>query len=280
MINGTRKEIRLRVSFFSALCYNNPVCVTGKQVQLLYEPVAVRHVLYFFLPEAPQLPGQAIGNFREGEKSNAESKYPDRNTPPKLYTASAGETGEIQFIRRKDMQRKTRNTLLARILCMMLIVAMALFTVGCKKDERSNPKSGQETKVTAPAENKQDDVSGEDAEGSGDAVQAEAAASDVTVLGEGKSAFNFTVADKDGNESKFEIHTDKTTVGEALLDLGLIDGDAGDYGLYVKKVNGIIADYDTDKTYWAFYIGGEYAMSGVDKTPITEGESYAFKVEK
>ena len=77
-----RKEIRLRVSFFSVLCYNNSVCVTGKQVKLLYEPVAVRHVLYFFLPETPQPPGQAIGDFREGEKRNAESKYPDRNTPP------------------------------------------------------------------------------------------------------------------------------------------------------------------------------------------------------
>ena len=48
------------------------------------------------------------------------------------------------------MQRKKRNTLLSRILCMMLIVAMALFTVGCKKDEKESPKE-QDAKVTAPA---------------------------------------------------------------------------------------------------------------------------------
>ena len=65
------------------------------------------------------------------------------------------------------MQKKTRNTLLTRILCMMLIVAMALFTVGCKKDEKETPQGGQETNVTATAE-PQEEVSGEDAEGNGD----------------------------------------------------------------------------------------------------------------
>lgn len=172
------------------------------------------------------------------------------------------------------MQRKTRNTLFSRILCMMLIVAMALFTVGCKKDEQESPKSGQETKVTAPAEDKQGDASGEETEGG------DAAANGVTVLGEGKVAFNFTVVDKDGNETKFEIHTDKTTVGDALLEHALIEGEEGQYGLYVKKVNGILADYDVDQTYWGFFVNGEYAMSGVDTTNIEEGASYSFKVSK
>ncbi len=174
------------------------------------------------------------------------------------------------------MQRKTSNMLLSRILCMMLIVAMALFTVGCKKDEKETPQSGQETKVTAPAKDSQGEAAGEDTEGGqvGDTEDG------VTELGEGKMSFNFSVVDKDGNETKFVIHTDAETVGAALMELGLVEGDEGDYGLYVKKVNGILADYDVDKTYWAFYINGEYAMSGVDKTPITEGESYLFKVEK
>jgi len=148
------------------------------------------------------------------------------------------------------MQRKTRNTLLSRILCMMLIVAMALFTVGCKQEEKESPKSGRE------------------------------AVEDLIELGEGKTSFRFSVVDKDGKETGYLIHTDTDTVGAALLELGLIEGEEGDYGLYVKKVNGITADYDVDKTYWAFYIGEEYAMSGVDKTSIVEGESYSFKVEK
>lgn len=170
------------------------------------------------------------------------------------------------------MQRKTRNTMLSRILCMMLIVAMALFTVGCKKTEQETP-DGQNAKITAPTEANQEDVSAEGAEG-GDA------ASDVTVLGEGKVAFNFSVVDKDGNETKFEIHTDKTTVGDALFEHALIEGEESEYGLYVKKVNGILADYDVDQTYWGFYVNGEYAMSGVDTTNIDAGMNYSLKVSK
>lgn len=173
------------------------------------------------------------------------------------------------------MQRKTRNMMLTRILCMMLIVAMALFTVGCKKDEKETP-SGEGAKVTAPAEETKDDAAGEGE----DAVQAGNAVSGVTELGEGQTTFNFSVVDKDGKETKYLIHTDEKTVGDALMDLGLVEGEEGEFGLYVKKVNGITADYDTDKTYWAFYINGEYAMSGVDVTDITPGASYAFKVEK
>ena len=101
-----------------------------------------------------------------------------------------------------------------------------------------------------------------------------------TKLGVGLTKFTFQVVDKDGNQTDFEISTDESTVGEALLNLSLIDGEQGAYGLYVKSVNGITADYDVDGTYWAFYINGEYAMSGVDKTDVVDGAIYQFKVEK
>ena len=47
----------------------------------------------------------------------------------------------------------------------------------------------------------------------------------------------------------------------------------------MKTVNGITLDYDKDGKYWAFYVDGEYATSGVDSTPITDGASYALKAE-
>ena len=71
-----------------------------------------------------------------------------------------------------------------------------------------------------------------------------------------------------------DVLTDETTVGAAMLANELIAGDEGEYGLYVKVVNGITADYDVDQSYWAFYIDGEYAMSGIDCTDITEGSVY------
>lgn len=96
----------------------------------------------------------------------------------------------------------------------------------------------------------------------------------------GEKTFTFTVVTLDGNETSKDITTDKQYVGEALLEQGIIEGENGDYGLYVKKVNGILADYDIDQTYWAFYINGEYAMTGVDKTEIKDGETYTFKQQK
>lgn len=138
---------------------------------------------------------------------------------------------------------------LSLIVCIVLIAAMALSTAGCGK----NPSS-------------QTDVLGN-------------ASTEATVLGEGQTSFYFTVVDKDGKETKFEIKTDKTTVGEALLDEGLIAGEDSEYGLYVKTVNGVTLDYNTDGKYWAFYENGSYAMSGVDSTEITAGSTYTFKAE-
>lgn len=149
------------------------------------------------------------------------------------------------------MKMKRFKTKLSCILCTVLIVAMALFTTACSDDTNANAVS-TETAV----------------------IMTEGA-----VLGEGATAFHFTVVDKDGKEITCEIHTDKTTVGDALLELGLIAGDEGPYGLYVKTVNGLTVDYDKDGKYWSFYVNGEYGSAGVDTTEIVAGASYAFKVE-
>ena len=154
---------------------------------------------------------------------------------------------------------------LSFILCVALIAAIALTAMGCTDTNPETPETGGDTTVTTAE-------SGTTAETPDPNAP--------TVKGEGATVFYFNVVDKDGKETKFEIHTDKTTVGEALLELGLIEGDMGDYGLYVKKVNGITADYEVDGTYWAFYIGDDYGMTGVDMTDIEPGATYAFKVSK
>ena len=102
---------------------------------------------------------------------------------------------------------------------------------------------------------------------------------DGAVIGEGSKSFEFTVVNMAGEEATFEVKTDEDTVGAALLENNMIAGEDGDYGLYVKTVNGETVDYDKDGKYWAFYINGEYGMTGVDATDIVEGDSYAFKAE-
>ena len=160
------------------------------------------------------------------------------------------------------MKKTNVTKALSLILCTVLIAAMALFTTACSDNKN------QENPQTSAAEADQDTTL---------AIQPGGA---VPVLGEGETVFMFSVFDKDGKETAYQIHTDKTIVGEALQELGLLEGEEGAYGLYVTVVNGIRADYDKDGVYWAFYIDGEYAMSGVDVTEIEAGKTYAFKVEK
>ena len=78
----------------------------------------------------------------------------------------------------------------------------------------------------------------------------------------------------------FTIHSDKETVGEALQEHGLIEGEEGAYGLYVKRVNGILADYDIDQSYWGFYKNGEMMLVGVDGQTFASGDHYELKYEK
>ena len=146
------------------------------------------------------------------------------------------------------MNKFSMKKLLSILLCIALIAALAFSTVGCSKNDKTEPVASAE-------------------------------ASGVVSMGEGETSFLFNVVDPDGKESNFEIHTDEKTVGAALLSLGLIAGEDSEYGLYVKTVNGVTVDYDTDGKYWAFYVDGEYAATGVDATDITAGATYTFKAE-
>ena len=111
------------------------------------------------------------------------------------------------------------------------------------------------------------------------ALQDKPASLSAVSMGSGDKTFVFEVYDADGKKTVFNIFTDKTIVGDALSELGLISGDDGPYGLYVKTVNSLTYDYDKDGKYWAFYINGEYATSGIDTTEISKDNVYSFRVE-
>ena len=99
-----------------------------------------------------------------------------------------------------------------------------------------------------------------------------------TEFGEGSKTVQVEVKIEDQSVT-FTIKTDRELLGDALTDHGLVEGEMKQYGLYVKKVNGMLADYDVDKTYWALYKNGEYSMTGVDTTPIADGEHYELVCE-
>ena len=93
-------------------------------------------------------------------------------------------------------------------------------------------------------------------------------------------SFKVVVTDLDGNETAFEYTSSAASVGEALVAEGLIEGHETEYGLYIDTVNGITADWDADQTYWAFYINGEYATTGIDGTEIVADTTYGLTLTK
>ena len=92
-------------------------------------------------------------------------------------------------------------------------------------------------------------------------------------LGTGENTLTVTVV-ADEKSVDFTIKTDKTVVGDALKEHNLIEGEEGPYGLYVKVVNGIEADYDKDQSYWSFEKDGEAMLTGVDSTEFKNGDLY------
>ena len=150
-------------------------------------------------------------------------------------------------------------------LCLALLMTLCLFS--CKKDETEAPET------SAVSENEQ-----------GGTIAPEGLWASATYLedktfGEGAKTVTVKVIVEDESVA-FTIKSDAATLGEALLAHGLIAGEESEYGLYVKVVNGITADYDVDQSYWGFSKGGEYMMTGVDGTEFADGETYELTYTK
>ena len=153
------------------------------------------------------------------------------------------------------MKNNSARNMLSLLLVFVLLAAAAL--TGC---------SGEPIETTQPTETTQ-------------ATEAPQAGGAVTELGQGAKSFELTIVDAEGVTHAYRIRTDAEMVGQVLLELELIDGEQGPYGLYIKSVLGQVLDYETDQMYWGFYVNGDYAMVGVDQTPVVEGEAYMLRAD-
>ncbi len=95
--------------------------------------------------------------------------------------------------------------------------------------------------------------------------------------GSGRNQFYLDICFEKG-EKHYNIRTDKDTVGAALEELEIIDGEQGDYGLYILSVEGEVHKYENGGKYWSFFIGKNLAPQSVDRTKIENGTSYSLKV--
>lgn len=93
---------------------------------------------------------------------------------------------------------------------------------------------------------------------------------------QGAKHITVEVIHKDKGAKTFTYDTDAEYLDEVLVAGGLISGGEGEFGLYVKVVDGETADYDADQGWWALSVNGEFAQAGVSATPVYDGDAYTW----
>lgn len=89
----------------------------------------------------------------------------------------------------------------------------------------------------------------------------------------GKKTITVEVVDKDGASQEFTFETEREYLGEVLQDEKLVEGETGEFGLFITTVNGIAAD-DSNQEWWCITKTGEQLNTSADTTPIADGETY------
>ena len=90
---------------------------------------------------------------------------------------------------------------------------------------------------------------------------------------EGQKTITVAVVHGDGSEKEFEYETTREYLGEVLDDEALVEGEEGDYGLFITSVDGEEAN-SANEEWWCLTIDGESAMTSADQTVIEDGDHF------
>lgn len=90
---------------------------------------------------------------------------------------------------------------------------------------------------------------------------------------EGQKAIDVVITHGDGSVKNLTLETQAEYLRGALEEQALIAGEEGEFGLYVLTVDGETAD-ESAQQWWCFTKGGETLNTGVDTTPIADGEAF------
>lgn len=82
------------------------------------------------------------------------------------------------------------------------------------------------------------------------------------------------VVHKDGTTKETTIETEKTYLGAALIEAGVVEAEENRFGMHIKTADGEKAVFEEDKAYWAVYVGENLADRATDLLPVEEGKTY------
>lgn len=85
-----------------------------------------------------------------------------------------------------------------------------------------------------------------------------------------------------GDKTTYNVTTNAEFLREAMDDCKDLTytGIESNYGVMVLEVNNQIADYDKDKSYWAFYVNGEYCQYGIDSQVVNDKDVFSIEYTK
>lgn len=153
--------------------------------------------------------------------------------------------------RKEEKEMKKNTVLFAAILCSLSLTLMGCKDTGTSSETPSSVTSASESAgVWDLARYK------EDAE-----------------LGEGSLTMRLEVT-ADNRTVTLTIKTDETNLEKILTANELVEGDESEFGLFIKSVNGIRADYDLDKAYWSIEKDGAPTPTGANAITVSDGETY------
>ncbi len=89
----------------------------------------------------------------------------------------------------------------------------------------------------------------------------------------GEKDITVEIVHSDETKKTIDISTDTEYLREALEEKDLIQGTESDMGLLVTTVDGETVNEDNQE-WWCFMQEGEMLMTGVDTTPIEDGDQF------
>ena len=102
---------------------------------------------------------------------------------------------------------------------------------------------------------------------------------------QGEKAYTLEVLDDAGALKSYAGRTDAEYLSGIMAELAeggdfSYEAEESTYGLFITAINGVTADFNTDGSYWAIYVNGNYGDYGADQQPVADGDTFRFAYEK
>ena len=91
----------------------------------------------------------------------------------------------------------------------------------------------------------------------------------------GSKDITIEVINKAKESVVYEFSTDAEFLRQAMEEAEGLTFDVTD-GM-VLTVNGEVADYNADASYWGFYVNGEYCNYGIETQPVIDGDEFTIE---